>query len=239
MIMVDPRAGSVDYIPILKSLGAPVEAVGLEFGDAAFYAKGFPRGIGVELKKLNDMLQCITTGRFSGHQLPGLARDYDVAYLIVEGFWRPGDDGVLETWRHGGWTPVQLGKRVWMYRDFDAFLNTMEIRGGITVKRTVSPEETGRVLYGLYDWWQSFDGHRAHLALNRSHRDGALFIRPTLARRVAAELPGVGFDRSGDVAKAFPTVLEMVCATEKEWRGVKGIGKTLAKKIVEAWSDAA
>jgi ERCC4-type nuclease len=237
LILVDPRAGSADYLTPLRNLGAPVESVQMEFGDVAFYAS--KRAIGIELKKLNDMLQCIVTGRFSGHQLSGLARSFDDVWLIVEGFWRPGDDGVLETWKRGGWEPVQLGKRRWMYRDFDNFLTTIEVKGGVRVKRTASEGETARVIYGLYNWFQDVDGHRAHLALNRAGRDGALFVRPTLARRVAAELPGVGFERSSDVASAFPTVRRMLEATPKEWAAVKGIGKTLAKRIVEAWDSAA
>lgn len=237
MILVDPRAGSADYVPLLRNLGAPVDVVTLEFGDAAWYASD--RAIGVELKKLGDVLNCITTGRFSGHQLPGLARTYDEAWLVIEGFWRPGSDGVLETWKRGRWEPVQLGKRRWMFRDFDAFLNTVEVKGGVRVKRTTTPEETARVVYGLYDWWQDYDGHRSHLALNRAGRDSALFIRPTFARRVASELPGVGFERSADVAIAFPTVRRMLAATPKEWAAVKGIGKKLAKSITEAWDSAA
>lgn len=237
MILIDPRAGSADYLTPLRNLGAPVDSVQLEFGDVAFYASH--RAIGIELKKLNDMLQCIVTGRFSGHQLPGLARTYDEAWLIVEGFWRPGDAGVLETWKRGGWEPVKLGTRTWQYRDLDNYLNTIEVKGGVRVKRTASEQETARTIYNLYLWWQDFDGHRAHLALNRAGRDGALFIRPTLARRVAAELPGVGFERSSDVAVAFPTIRGMVNASEKDWTKVKGIGKTLAKRIVEAWDSAA
>lgn len=246
MILLDPRAGSADYLPLLKALGAPVEPVTLEFGDVTFYAPGFPRGIGIELKKFDDILTCVTTGRFSGHQLRGMAIDYAEQFLIIEGLWRPNpSDGVLETWgwnhetKKREWIAAGRGRRRWQYRDFDAYLNTQEIKGGIRIKRTTTPDETARVVYGLYNWWQDYEGHRSHLALNRAGRDGAIFFKPTFARRVATELPGVGFERSGDVAAAFPTVRRMLDATPKEWAGVKGIGKTLAKRIVEAWDSAA
>ena len=235
MILIDPRAGSVDYIPLLRQLGAPVDVVQMEFGDVAFEGSG--RAIGIEVKKLNDMLNCITTGRFSGHQLPGLARDYQEAYLIVEGIWRPSPlDGVLETF-HGIWTPVKLGKKTWMYRDVDNFLTTIDVKGGVRVKRTSSANETARSLYDLYLWWQDYDGHRGHLALSRAGRDAAIFVRPTFARRVAAELPGIGFDRSGMLAGAFPTVRGMLTATVADWRRLPGIGKKLATQIVEAWDS--
>ena len=44
----------------------------------------------------------------------------------------------------------------------------------------------------------------------------------------------VGWEKSSAAASRFKTVLEMVAATEKEWREVPGVGKVLAKKIVEA-----
>lgn len=242
MILLDPRAGSQNYLAPLRALGAPVESVQMDFGDAAFFASR--RAVGVELKKFDDLLQCVTSGRFSGHQLPGLARTYDDVWLIVEGLWRPNpEDGVLETrgWdaqkKRPDWVPAGKGKRRWMYRDFDNFLTTQEVRGGVRIKRTTSEDETARVVYGLYAWYQDVDGHRSHLALNRAGRDAAIFVKPTLARRVAAELPGIGFDRSADIAAAFPTIRQMIAATEKQWVKVDGVGKKLAKGIVEAWDS--
>lgn len=235
MLLLDPRAGSCDYEQPLKMLGAPVEMVTLEFGDVAFF--GSDRVIGVELKRIHDILNCIVTGRFSGHQLPGMARHYDEVYLVIEGLWRPNpQDGVLEIFR-GGWVPVKTGKRSWMYRDFESFLSTIEVKGGVRIKRAGSEDETARIVYNLYNWWQDFDGHRSHLALNRAGRDVALFTRPTLVRRVAAELPGIGFEKSGMIAGHFANVREMVAAKVKDWTMLPGIGKTLAKQITEAWDS--
>ncbi len=222
---------------LLRNLGASVDVCPLEFGDVAF--QGSTGAVGVEIKKLNDMLQCISTGRFAGLQLPGLSRDYQEAYLIVEGYWRPNpQDGVLETRRGREWVPVSLGKRTWMYRDFCSYLETMEVKGGVRLRRTASALETATVIYGLYAWWLDYDGHRSHLALNRAGRDVALFTRPTFVRRVAAELSGVGYEKSGMIAGKFATVRDMMNATEKDWRTLPGIGKKLAKDIVGAWDSA-
>ncbi len=235
MILVDPRAGSIDYVPLLRGLGAPVDVCQLEYGDCAFYGSG--HAVAIELKKFDDMLTCVTTGRFAGHQLPGMASQYDEVYLIVEGLWRPNpEDGTLEQWR-GQWRPAGQGKRRWQYRDFDAFLNTMEVKGGVRVKRTTNPDETARTIYGLYAWWMDYDGHRSHLALNRAGRDVAVFVRPTFVRRVAAELSGIGYEKSGMIAGKFSTVRAMMNATEKDWRTLPGLGKTLAKSIVAAWDS--
>jgi ERCC4-type nuclease len=243
VILLDPRMGQhqghvYDYEPLLRSLGAPVEMCHLDFADAAWYGSGL--AIGVEIKRLNDLLNAITNGRFSGHQLPGLCRDYNEAYLIVEGFWRPNPhDGVLETRRGREWVPVKLGKRTWMYRDLDNFLTTIEVKGGVRVKRTAGPDETARIIYGLYNWWADVDSHRSHLALNRAGRDAALFTRPTFVRRVAAELPGIGYERSGEIAASFPTVRAMIAADTAAWLEIDGIGKKIAKGIVEAWDSRA
>jgi ERCC4-type nuclease len=236
MILLDPRAGSADYETPLRNLGATVEMTTLEFGDVAFH--GSDRAVGIELKKLPDLLNCIVTGRYSGHQLPGMARDYQEAYLIVEGIWRPNPvDGTLEVRRRGGWTPVQIGKRYWMYRDFNSFLETTEIKGGVRVKRSNSQDETARLVYGLYEWWQDFDGHRSHLAVNRAGRDTAVFAKQTFARRVARELPGIGYEKAGMLAGAFPTVRKMMAAGVSEWTKLPGIGKKLATSIMEAWDS--
>ena len=54
-----------------------------------------------------------------------------------------------------------------------------------------------------------------------------------LLHRVAGELPGIGFNRAKDVAKHFGSLIEMVLASEKEWRKIDGIGKGIASKVVK------
>lgn len=64
--------------------------------------------------------------------------------------------------------------------------------------------------------------------------DHASLLRPTVCRMVAAQLPGVGYARSQEVAKRFPTVAGLVAASEKEISEVEGIGKLGARKIWQA-----
>lgn len=238
MLLIDPRAGSENYIAPLRALGAPVEIVQLDYADVAF-PDAHGRGIGLELKKLPDLLSCITTKRFSGHQLPGLVQSYAEVYLIIEGIWRPNpSDGVLEVWR-GGWVPAGHGKRKTMYRDLDAYLTTMEVKGGVRLRRTTSEEETARVVYGLYRWYEAIDEHKSHLALKPVARDAALFHTPSLAHRIAAELPHLGYQKGAVAAEHFGSVKAMVNAEAKEWLAVEGVGKKIAKEIVEAVNGTA
>jgi ERCC4-type nuclease len=104
------------------------------------------------------------------------------------------------------------------------------------VRRTYNRAETAALIAGLYGWWtkKAYDEHRAHQAMYSPVADAGLIYRPSLARRVAAELPGIGIGKSGAVADKFKTVRTMVGASEAEWMDVPGIGKTLARRISEA-----
>lgn len=252
MILLDPRAGSADYVAPLRALGADVEVTTLEYGDAAF--TGTHTGIiGVELKRLGDVLNCIDSGRFAGHQLPGLLQHYDAAYLIVEGLWRPSPtDGVLEAFR-GSWVPVKTGHRHRLYRELDNWLTTMEVLGGVHVRRTGTEHETARTVFDLHDWYVREDEHKSHLAFDsstqialqsqlakerrRNGRGAALFPEQPSPKRVfASMLPRIGVEKSGMVAGAFESVRAMVNAPEADWLKIPGIGKKMVGQI-RAWLD--
>ena len=63
--------------------------VRMDYGDAMVTGNG-PCGqvdIGIERKRIGDLVNSITTGRLSGHQLPGLLAQYYKVYIIVEGMY--------------------------------------------------------------------------------------------------------------------------------------------------------
>lgn len=242
MIIVDDRAGSNRYPHLLSALGVKVTLGRLEYGDFSFLGSGpadAPVTIGIEHKRLDDLLQSITTGRFAGHQLPGLVTAYDHPYLMVEGIWRPEPgSGILQIRSGKGWQDHGRGARRWMYRDLEQWLYTIEHKAGVSVRKTSTSDESARSIQALYSWWcRGWDDHRSHLAISQAHtitrsRDSALLHRPTLVRRIANELDGIGWDRSAAVAAHFPTVAQMMAADAKEWAKVPGIGKTIATRIV-------
>lgn len=236
MIMVDPRAGSGHLLAPIRSLGVEVELVELPFADIAFIGVGpdsRPVPVGIEVKKLGDLLACIGNGRFSGHQLPGLLGDYESVWLLVEGLWRPDATGVLETPMHGGWRPLQYGNRRWMYREVDNFLLTLTLKAGVRVIRTGSSRETAQSLVDLYKWWtvKGWDGHKSHLAIHQIAPPTALLRKPSLMRVLASNLPNVGWERSLAVERHFASIRAMVAAGAKEWAKVEGIGKGIAGKL--------
>ena len=247
MINIDPRAGSGDLLRYLANTGVPAQLAHLEFGDVAFLGTGpgdIPVSVGVEVKTVGDILNCIETGRFAGHQLPGLVTSYQDPWLLMEGGIRcEMSTGVLQLrGPKGQWFSALAGRRSFMYRALDLWLLTMTVKGGIRFRQTQDRLETAQFIRDLYSWWtQGWTSHRSHLAQNTGRaggpgsgngfQDTALLIRPSLLRRLAAELSGVGWEKSRHIEAHFVTIDRMLAATERDWREVEGVGKVMAAKI--------
>ena len=74
----------------------------------------------------------------------------------------------------------------------------------------------------------------AHSSLKKfytSPMSPVLLTRPSLVRRVAKELPDIGWERSLTIEQRWSTVREMVNAPADEWIELEGIGKGIASKI--------
>jgi ERCC4-type nuclease len=219
-----------------------VDLTQMSFGDIAFTGLGHnstPVSIGLEIKSLGDCISCVQSGRFAGHQLPGLIQSYDHIWLLIQGQYkmRPKDGALIELreGRGGGqyWTEAGGGQRRWMWRDFEGWVNSVSILGGLRVHRVATWEEGADWIKCLYGWFQR-EGHSSTQVVyggKQLYAEQALLVRPTLARRVAKELPSVGVVRSAAVAAKFRTLESMVMASEKDWQTVDGLGAGTAKKI--------
>lgn len=237
MLRLDSRTGSGELERLFKPYGIVPLLCRLDFGDMDWVGSG-PAGecaVGVERKRIDDLIQSMESKRLSGHQLPGMARAYDYCYLVVEGIWKCGDDGRLMV-RNGGWHQRGIA-----YRAVTSYLSTLQLRAGVNVWRSINEYETVHYVVDQYRWWteKKWDCHRAHdtvYAPADPVQGRRLSFRPreiSLVEKVAMQLPGI--DRKAqDVAKAFKSVKEMALASVGDWRKVKGIGETGAKKIVEA-----
>lgn len=222
---------------IFRHWGVPCQIDRLEFGDACFTGNGKdgPVAVGVEVKKLHDALACMTDGRFAGHQLPGLVKTYDRIWLVLEGKYTVDFGSGLLLADGARRREVSNGARRFMYRDLSNWLTTMEVCAGIRVRRTADRVETARFLADLHGWFgKSYNDHHAHLALHDERPDRALFAKPSLARMVASQLPGIGFKKSQDVVKKFGTVVAMAEALQQEWETIPGIGEGIAKRVYDA-----
>lgn len=235
MILLDDRVGSKELMRFFPPGRAQLSR--LQFGDAMFLGngpEGLPIHVGIERKALSDMLCSIVDGRFAGHQLPGLLRDYHTVYLIVEGQYRADPEtGVLQVPSGRGWNAASFGAKRWMYRDFDGFLTTMEMRYGVKIRRTYNQAETARCIQSLHHWFtdKTFEEHRSGCAFDYSNEP--VLLPASLLRRMAAQLKGIGWKRAQAVESHFSSVIDMVLAPVEEWRKVEMIGKKVANDVVE------
>jgi ERCC4-type nuclease len=257
VILVDPRAGSGQRDYRFKSRGkwqtrhdeglakslrsAPyhlkTQEETLSAGDISWLGNG-PGGeiwpIGVEYKKLRDVLQCVTTGRFADIQLPELQDTYQVRYLLVQGRWKCGVNGELLRLTSYGWRPIDHGRSHWTYLALEHWLSTMRHCGDIVVVEKEDRDATLAWIKAEYTWWTAaeFEEHRAHVApyIHKSPHG----TRPSPAVRIFAQLPGIGWERASMVARVFGSVAEACKAGDREWQTVPGIGPTIARRAQAA-----
>lgn len=251
MIVIDDRQGAKELVRYFSPYDVHVEVTRLEFADICWDGNG-PDGpcmIGMERKTITDLLHSMRENRLSGHQLPGLHRDYAFVYLIVEGIYRPGEHGELEHNLNGKWLPVG-GTRPVMYREIDSYLSTLETRGGIIVRRSSSRQETVAQIVNLSKWWEKdWEAHHAHQViycptpdqLISSRKVSFISAEETIRRKYgeeavlcwkwAAQLPGI--DRKAElVARYFGSGRRMAMAGPKAWQKIEGIGKVTAEVAV-------
>ena len=234
MIFIDSRSGSKELAEYIE--GAILTT--LPFGDIYFQGNG-PDGeiqIGIERKRIGDLIQSISSGRLSGHQLPGLLEEYGRVYLLVEGAWiTDRHTGIIKVYRYGKFKP--LGESRFSTKRLLGYLVSLNAQTGVSVLTALDVRETAILIQELYQWWsQPWEKHTALLQVNRLTQPSA-FLRPgkpPLIREIAITLPGIGYDRVRAVEEAFGTVGRMWEATEEEWREVEGIGKITAKRAWEA-----
>jgi len=236
LILIDRREGSSDLINHIPN-GVLVE---LDFGDVSFGGNG-PEGrvqIGVERKRIGDLINSILSGRLSGHQIPGMMENYYRSYLIIEGLCRENPySGVVEVRRGIEWKEVVRGSRIIRARDIFLYLTTLEAMTGVVVRKTTGTKGTASQIIWLSEWWQKgWEEHKGHLAMHKA-QPPTTWLRPTpptLLRRIAAELPGVGWKRSLAVEKYFKDIYSMVASPMEAWLEIEGIGKATAKAVYDA-----
>lgn len=229
---------------LLKALGDFALPLPIMVGDVCFTGEGSGGKtlvISCERKHAGDLAQCILTGRYQSQLQTAHTNGADVFILILEASQlRPNpDDGVLEQ-LNWGVNPRTLHRcQVWeavrptiTYSRFDQYLTELQYLAGVIFKRTYDVKETAAVIKAL---WLNFqtppEGHNSLHTVYHQPRQGILLVKPSLVRRVATELKGIGWEKSGAVAEHFKSVLDMVQASTQEWSKIPGIGKKIAEDI--------
>jgi ERCC4-type nuclease len=231
MLLLDPREREeyslAQYIPL-------AQVTTLEFGDAALLGHG-DLLIGVERKRIGDLLRVIADGRFVSEQLPGLVNTYSRVYLLVEGEWTTrGDGALLIKGARGQWEQPTWGRQDgWRYAEVTRWLISLEEGAGVRVARTNSPLESAA-------WLENLEAEFLKAPEKRHALQGIYYapiptlLTPSLVRRFAALLPGIGPGKSLAVAEHFKSVFDAVNAPMKSWLEIPGVGGTIAKKVWDA-----
>lgn len=241
MMLIDSRIGSNELAPHIRKYGVECELTTLEYGDCAFEGNGpdGPISIGCERKTLNDMLQCIDDSRYAAHQRPGMMMMYAKSFLFLEGTWAYGDgngyEGLLmQGYRRGqSWGPLKLkGGRTPLYSKLYRYLLSISL-SGVIITYSHDLKHTAFNMVELYQFFSKpWNQHRS-LMETQKLAIPSLNGKPSLVRRWAAELPGIGVEHSLDAERVFKTGSALALSTEAEWQSIDGIGPKTAKKVVK------
>lgn len=214
--------------PIAKSKHLPA-------GDFCFAGEG-PKGpclVGIERKRIKDMLSSIRNGRYAGEQIPKMIDHYDFRFLVIEGRYRTNwHSGILEERYGRDYAPVLVGKSTFLGLELDSFLISNVLCTPIRVQRTRDPQETVEFVMSLHHRFnKSWDDNMKHVAAIHEPEQYATVGKASTVRRVAHTLSGLGWERSGTVEQHFDSVADMVAATPGEWSKLPGFGKVLSQRV--------
>lgn len=233
MILVDSRIGSKELIPYIQRMGAKVQQSQLEFGDACFEGNGQDGRIciGIERKALSDMINCINDARYSAHQRPGMLSMYNHSILMVEGVWKPDTASgyMLELVRGISWRPFQRER----YHKLFRYLLTLQFSGTcVIITRDI--EHTAYNICECFHYFQKKWEDHTSLMETQKLNIPELRGKPSLVRRWASDLEGVGVKLSMEAEKVFKTPFELAEADESKWMQIEGISAKLARKITKS-----
>jgi ERCC4-type nuclease len=231
MILVDPAIGSKELVDPLRALGLEIQPSPID-ADIAFEGRGIGGKsvtIGVEYKKLGELVGSIRTERFQGHQVPKM-RAFDFRWLVVEGEILVDTKGYLAR-RSGKRTLKPLEGRMTL-NELYRRLVVLQINQGLQWVMVESRDFTLRFLQTLYRTWTDVDQneHRSHIGI---YEPPAL-VPLSQFRRTVCTLPGIGHDLAGKAERHFGSLREAFQAEEAAWCGIDGIGSKTARKIVNA-----
>lgn len=243
MIFVDDRQGSHELVEPLRRLGLPVEETRLSSGDLMFEGRGEQGAlvsVGVEFKKMEELVQALRTERLQGYQMGAMRETFEYSYLLIEGEISYNSRGIL-SWPMSKWprrgtelpgrmTISELYKRV----------NVLHLCGGLNPLWTVTRGDTLQAIHALYHTWtdQDLDQHKSHLAMYKAPP----LVPVSMLRATLSTFPHIGYRTSGVVERHFGTLERAVNASAEDWAHIcvtsaggrtKRIGIKIATEIVQ------
>ena len=226
-VLIEDAAGSRELAGPLGNRGIPVKLapLGSIIGDVAFSGKGeggSPVWVGVEYKKLGELVSSFRTERLQGFQAPRMAREYDFRYLLVEGSITADDQGLLQVVRRRGGSKPMPGRMT--VSELYKRLYVLHLMYGLNLLTTLNQQQTLAALLALYRTWTdvALDEHKSHLAV---------YTPPSLVplsqfRVTVQSLPGVGRAVSKAAQAQFKTLRGAINATAQQWAALTTTDRT-------------
>lgn len=245
-LFVDSRAGSHELVKPLLKLGLPVEETLLDSADVMFEGRGFagePILVGIEYKKLGELVQALRTERLQGHQLlkmrgadtPDSPPLYPFAYLLIEGSVHVDAKGYLTRASKFGRPPQRVGGSM-TENELDKRIATIHRCGGLVPVWSDCQRRTCAIIAAWYRTFtdRSLDEHTSHVACYRPPS-----LVPLSEFRVFIQsIDGISFKTSKAIETYFggseARIRDAVNAPYKVWAAIEGIGPKRAAQIVEA-----
>ena len=230
MILVDYRAGSAELLEPLRKMGLPAESGDIP-ADIAFEGrgeKGAPVMVGIEFKKLGELVQSLRTQRLQGYQLLKMREHFQFCYLLVEGELRYDTNGQLL--RRAGRRDFKRLPGAMEVTELLKRLCVLHLRGGLNFLGARTRVDSLHWISALYRTWTDcdLDQHKSHIAIYQA---------PTLApvsefRAFISRIDGISLRKSLTIEKHFGgSIRRAVNASKAEWMKVEGIGPLIAQHI--------
>lgn len=229
---------------LLKALGSIAQSYPLVAGDVNFKGKWIDNEeiwIWCERKKLGDLVACaLDTGRLLRQIQEAHQAGFKFFFLIVEAMFRKDPaTGLLQQLRGKNWANYTLGSntKTIPYSRISGYLNQLRYYLNIQVYITRSVRETADTVMEVYSMFQTPpEDHNSLKQFATTPEPVASFLqKPSLIRRMAKELPGIGWDRSKDIEEELGSARELCRVLADGDReallNIAGIGKGIVDKI--------
>ena len=236
MILLDDRGGSKDLFEPLKEIGIETEMTRLAAGDLLFEGRGDGGKsiyIGVEYKKLGELVGSLRTGRLQGHQVPSMQESgFDYSFILVEGEVLYNKFGTLQKRiGHGIFAPLPGSMGI---SELYKRLFTFMLMCGMITLFSKNERDTVKVVEALYRTFtdKNLDEHTSHLTIYHPPTPEPI----SKFRKTISTFPDIGFKMSEVIEEQFGTIRRAVNASSAEWQEIDGIGPKTARKVQE-WMD--
>ena len=215
----------------------------LHAGDFYFPGEG-PKGpclVGIERKRIKDMLSSLRTGRLIGEQIPKLFTHYDYTILILEGTFRTNwHSGLLEDKYGRDYSPVLVGSTNFLGLELESAIASLLAATPIRYIRTRTPKETVEWIVSLnHAFSKPWDQQLAKVTAIHQPEQYATVGKASTVRRLSYALSGLGWEKSGAIEQNFGSFWDVMSTNPncpcirpaKDYTRLPGFGKVLSQRV--------